>query len=278
MVDWRENLNWIVGSITATIGGVLAYLQEYEFLGTLFGTVIGAGIAYFVQGRTQKRTWKREYSVKIVEEVYGALYNSIIGIIRNLEEKYYNGLDFSIWRGFQVQHRYFMVDEEFRNRLDSFSESVEKYTKACLQLQQRILPNILKQAIKEVFNVEVEGKPNLEVNYVKNQKNFSTKTLTLDKLTKSYSLSEIVDETLKYEDKSIISNISVNINAKKPYSSGWFNCSESKKVEIFWGTCLKKMKSHETYVFIVEENERLLKETQKIKKELIKRIEEPWKI
>ncbi len=278
MVNLRENLKWLVGSVTATIGAILAYLQEYEFLGTLLGTVIGAGIAYFVQGRTQKRTWKREYSIKIVEEVYGALYNSIIGMIRNLEEKYYNGLDFSIWRGFQVHYRYLMVDEEFRKRLDSFYESVEKYTKACLQFQNRILLNIVKQAINQVFNVEAEGKPNLDVGYTKNKKQFAHSTILQDNLLKKFSLSEFVDEALKYEDKSRISDIAININFAKADQSGWFRSYDTKEIERFLELCRKEMKENETYTFIIKENDKLLKEAKSLKKELIKRIQEPWEI
>lgn len=278
MVNLRENLKWLVVSVTATIGAILAYLQEYEFLGTLLGTVIGAGIAYFVQGRTQKRIWKREYSIKIVEEVYGALYNSIIGMIRNLEEKYYNGLDFSIWRGLQVHYRYLMVDEEFRNRLDSFYESVEKYTKACLQFQNRILLNIVKQAINQVFNVEAEGETEFAVKYTKNKKDFSHRPILLEKLRNKYSLSKIVDEALKYEDKSRISNISININFMKADGSERVSSHEQKEIEMFWEVCLRKMDENETYTFIIKENEKLLKEAKNIKKELIKRIEEPWKI
>ena len=53
---------------------------------------------------------------------------------------------------------------------------------------------------------------------------------------------------------------------------------ETEKITAFWESCLKIVNDNETYQFIIEENEELLREAKSIKKELIRRIEEPWKI
>ena len=44
---------------------------------------IGAGIAYLIRKETEA-FWKREYSVKIAETVYGALYSDVKGVVIDL--------------------------------------------------------------------------------------------------------------------------------------------------------------------------------------------------
>ena len=113
MNDFRESLGWIIGSAVAGAVAVVSWIFESGLLATLLGIMIGAGLTYFVQTRTQKRTWEREYSIKIVEEVYGALFREIRSNIRTLKLKFYSGLSFQTWSTFQDDHRYFMVDEGF---------------------------------------------------------------------------------------------------------------------------------------------------------------------
>ena len=60
---------------------ILGILEQYEFMGAILATAIGAGIAYFVQTRTQNKIWRREYSIRIAEEVYGLLYGKLKRII-----------------------------------------------------------------------------------------------------------------------------------------------------------------------------------------------------
>lgn len=278
MVDLRDNIGWLIGSIGGVGAIILGYLQQYEFLGALLATTIGAGIAYFVQTKTQEKTWKREYSVKIVEEVYGDLFRDIKGIIRNLEKKFFTGLTFQNWTIFQEDHRYFMVDEKFRNRLDLFSQEIGKYNDSCFWLDNRILPKIMKQVATKIFGVECEGNLEFGVTYNKNNKKYSSWIKLNEKLRKNYSFADIKEDALRYDDKLEISNVELTINFLKTDGSSRFNSSDSNKIEMFWESCLKMLNKNETYQFIISKNEVILREAKSIRKELIKRIEEPWKI
>lgn len=277
LVDLRENLGWLLGSLGAVISLILGYLEEYVILGTLLGTAIGAGITYYVQTKMQKRAWKREYSIKIVEEVYGELFKDVNLAIQFLEKKFYKALSFRKWVQFQADYRYFMVDEKFRDRLSAFSRKVEEYNDSCNQLDNRILPKIMKQVATRVFGFEPEDKPSLDIRYKKKNKIHSTSPILNEKLRKKRSLSDIIDDALRYDDKSEISNVEVTVSFLKADRSS-FVSSDLEKIKVFWGSCLKIVNNNETYQFIVEENEELLREAKSIKKELIRRIEEPWKI
>lgn len=120
MADLRENLNWIISFILGGIATTLGWFFSSGLFSTLIGVIIGATIAYFVQSRTQKRLWKREYSIKIAEQIYGQLYGSMKQIINFLDRRDYVNVSFGFWETAQSDHRYFMVDERFRKRLDTF--------------------------------------------------------------------------------------------------------------------------------------------------------------
>lgn len=278
MNDLRENLGWIIGS---AIGGALAiasWVWESGLLATLLGIIIGAGIAYFVQTRTQKRTWKREYSVKIVEEVYGALFRDIRTHIRNLEQKAYSRFGFQSWQEFQEDHRYFMVDEKFRERLDELTKEIDKYSDSCYRLNNIIIPRILNKTALEIFGFEPADKINLSVTYKKNYENTGTGINILDKFKKRFSITEIQKDGLEYVDKSEISNVGLKINYRKSIGSGRFESDSVNQIKLFWEQSLEKLEKNETYQYIVSKNEIILKEIKNIKKELVKRIEKPWKI
>jgi hypothetical protein len=77
MTNSRENLGWLLGSIVTAIAMAVGWLISSGVVVNLLFLLIGFGITYFVQTRTQKRAWKREYSVKIVETVYGPFYKEL---------------------------------------------------------------------------------------------------------------------------------------------------------------------------------------------------------
>jgi hypothetical protein len=75
------------------------------------------------------------------------------------------------------------------------------------------------------------------------------------------------------EDNPNISNIQFTIRIYlldgKPH-----HFYDESKVEEFWKSCIKRMKKHDTYRFVIEENDRLLEEARKMNKEIGNRIEE----
>jgi high-affinity Fe2+/Pb2+ permease len=70
----------------------------FAIIGAVVGAVVGAGISYIVQTKTQRNAWKREYSVKIAETVYAALYSEVKGILSLLERGIFYTVSFGKWR------------------------------------------------------------------------------------------------------------------------------------------------------------------------------------
>ena len=132
-------------------------------LSALIGAVIGAGITYYVQTRTQKRAWKREYSIAIVEQVYGVICTEMKGIIMFLEKKYcVYRLGFDTWKQLQHDYKCFMVEESCRKRLDKFLENLERYSGAVVKLK---IDNLASgtQSSTQISTQAVEGPSNLKL-------------------------------------------------------------------------------------------------------------------
>ena len=272
MTDLRENLGLLVGSVATAIGVAISWLISSQIFTTLVAVLVGFFASYFLQRITQKKAWKREYSVKIAEEVYGGLFRDVKWIIRRLEEKYYGHLSFQKWREVQEDHRYFMVDERFRKRLDDFSQRVEEYNSAFIKLENTILPKITNEETERVFNVETDKGARLEVKYVERRHNVSTSPNIIKCLI--YQIHP-KDDALR--DKSEVSNVECPIQI--PQRNGKvFHSRDLAKFNEFWESCLRRSKRDKTYKFVMEETDKLLEEARKVKKEIIKRIEEPWKI
>jgi hypothetical protein len=272
MADSRENLGWIAGSVIAGIVAFLGWFYESGLLSTLVGIFVGAGIAYFVQTRTQKRAWKREYGVKIAEQVYGTLFRETKSLIRSLEKKYYFWIDFGGWKRIQEDHRYFMVDERFREKLDQFSDRAEEYSLATRRLRDEILPRVAIEETERIFEMKVDEKPRFNVNYMKGQKRFSTSP---DLVQCLISETRPIDHAIRNESE--VSGLECALEIK-PIDGQPIHSNDSTKIDDIWKSCLARMKEDKTYKFIIEENQELLEEARQVKKEIIKRIEEPWKI
>lgn len=271
MSDLRENFGWLVGSIATAIAMAFGWLISSEAVISLLFLLIGSGITYFVQSRTQKRAWKREYAVKIAETVYGSLFREVQNGIRSLERKSYWHLSFREWWEMKKDHRYFMVEEKFRAKLDEFLERVENYGRAVGELRNTVLPEILNEETERVFDVETEKTANLEVKYKEKHRNVSASTNTMECL-----ISETHPKDRALRNLSGISNVECLVDIRLR-DGKTFHSHDLEKFNEFWQSCLRRMKEDETYKFVIEENEKLLEEARNVKKEIVKRIEEPWK-
>ena len=283
MTDLRENLGWIVVSITAGASAILGWIFSLElltiFIGlftTLIGVLIGASITYFSQKKTQERAWQREYSIKIVEEVYGDLFKDIKNVIRYLEEKLTIHLTFLEWGQIQESHRYFMVDEKFRKKLDQFSLRISTYNDAVNRLENKILPRQVNKIAKKIFGVEPNTIPNLnvDVKYREDSRDFSVGLNTVRCLKDN---DDPIEYASRHEDGSEISDVRLSIHIQLRDGSA-FRSDKNQELDKFWQLCLKRRNEDKTYQFIIEEKPKLLVEATKMMKELVKRIEEPWKI
>lgn len=274
MTDWRENLGWLIGSIATAVTLAIGWLFESGFLNTIAGIAVGAGIAFFIQTRTQKRAWKRDYSVKIVEEVYGGLFTDIKSIIQYLEEKYYLCLNFSTWGRVQEEYKYFMVDEKFRKKLDKFSERVEKYDRAVIQLENTILPRIANEETRKLFDVDTDEHAKLEVEWVEAHRRTPTST-SPDVIRCLKRQTHPKDDALN--NKTEISDVECYVGILQR-NGKTFHSQDVSKFNEFWKLCLERMKEDEVYRFMMKEHGNLLEDARNVRKELVKRIEETWKI
>lgn len=272
MTDLGENLDWLIGSIVTAIALAIGWFISSGVVTNLLFLLLGAGITYFVQRHTQKRAWKREYSVKIVETVYGALFGDLKRIIRVLEGGGYPELSFGEWKDFQNDHRYIMVDERFRKRLDNFAEKVEKYRFAVYNLKNKVLPKIVNEETKRVFNVESDRNTELRVKYVEGN---DTSTTSLDIIECLLSKNQTPTQYfLRKKPKVLITEYFVRIQKIGKV----VDFRDSQKINEFWKSCLDRMFRDNTHNFVILEQQTILSESRKIMEEIVNRIQEPWKI
>jgi hypothetical protein len=280
MTSARESLGWIIGSTLAGIGAVLSWFYESGFLGIIVSVAIGAGISLFVQNRTQKNEWKREYSIKVVEQVYSQLFGDIEGFITMKKRKEYHNWGFGFWSTAQKDHRYFMVDNKFRVRLDAFSQKVQKYDDTINKLDYVILPKIIKDATREIFHEEPHSNEQvtLGLSYKKGGDNIGTSLNLVSNLKRKQNLQDMLNYAMGVDaGRAEISNIELRMSFLKADRSQ-FESKDFDKIAMLWESCLKMIENIPEHQFIFTENDRLLEEAKEIKKELIKRIEEPWRI
>jgi len=268
MTDLRENLGWIIGSILTALAVIIGWMVQSGIVVALVSVLIGAGISYFVQTRTQKRVWKREYSIKIAETVYGSLYRDAKWVIWYLEQKHLSPLHFEEWGRIQEDYRYFMVDEEFRDKLDAFFERVRRYNVSVHELRTKILPGIINEEAEGIFKTSVQ-EIKLDVRYKDGIDIVSTSPNIIECLI---SQTHPKDYVLRSNPEIVILEFHIMFGQVPT------DRSVEDKFDEFWGSCLKRMKEDKTYQSILGETDRLLEEARYVKKKLVERIQEPWKI
>ena len=270
MTDLRENLGWLVGSIATAVAMAVGWFISSGVVVNLLFLLIGAGITYFVQTRTQRKAWKREYSIKIAETVYGSLYRQVKSVVWSLEQKRLDPINFEEWGQLQQDHRYFMVDEKFRNKLDGFLEKVRKYSLDVHRLENEVLPRIIHEESKEIFKTDTEGvRIHVEIRYEEKARVISG---TYDIIECLISQTNPRDSVLKRHPEAEILEFAMKFG-QVPASS-----TAIGKFDDFWESCLRRMKADSNYQSLLQETNRLLEEAKSVKKEIVKRIEEPWKI
>lgn len=269
MTELHENLGWVIGGVVATIAAFLSWFFESGFLNTVIGIIIGASIAFFVQTRTQKRAWKREYAIKVVEEVYAPLFKNLKRVIEGLEERSYWAQLFETWREIRDSHKYLMIDEPFRTKIDDLDVALRKYSRAISKIRGEIT-KIFSEEARKILEISGDVEMQLDV------RGGNT----------GYGLgqSDIVNYLLKgkhpkerphksYPELKKVEVYDFVIKGGRP-----FHTNEIKKFDKFWWRCVERIRKNPTIQFVLKENERLLIETKKLKQELAKRIQEPWNI
>lgn len=270
MVDVRENLGWILGSIVTTIAIAVGWFVQSGAMTNLLFVLLGAGITYFVQVRTQKRAWKREYSVKIAETVYGELYKEVKSLQTTLESEGLWQIRFNKWEEFQRDHRYFMVEEKFREKLDSFLAEVNQYNLAIWRLRHETLPEIVNEEALRIFHTSVRADNiNLWIKYKEGDSVNQVKPDIIECLIRqTHPRNWVLEKGNKHEITEFLILFGQVDSGPSIYA----------KFDEFWAACLKRMKEETDYQHLVEKTNTMRQEAEYKRKELAERIEKPWKI
>jgi hypothetical protein len=260
---------------------IIGWMVQSGIVIAIVSVLIGAGISYFVTTKTQKRAWKREYSVKIAETVYGNLFKQIKSIIGYLQEKYnLYVVDFSQWKEFQQDHRYFMVDASFRARLDDFTHRLEEYSKAAVQLETEI-QKIIMEETERVFRTKTNEIPQVQIAYMTGKSGHSINPNLVQCLVSRTHPIRFAKTYVPEATDIGFTLIVTSVDGMKVFRVAPPITNEHTSLpdfDRFWQACLERMKKNESYKFVTEENGRILEDAQNLLKELSERIEEPWRI
>ncbi len=211
------------------------------------------------------------------QNLYGQLKKAILIIISRLEGKYYQDIHFRLWKNIRQDDRYHLFDKKLREQLDIFLEKIKKYSKTINELDNNIIPEIIDDAIINVFNVDRSSfdKITIYINLtIKNRPRFQTSISELGQhMKKNQSLTDIIHQKAKTNSIEIDEIELIQMLIPLPN----FDVNDDTKITKFWNTCLIKIENVPKLKFVVEENESLLKEAKKIKKTLIKRIKKTIK-
>jgi hypothetical protein len=271
MTDLRENSGWVIGSIATAIAMAVGWLTSSGVVVNLLFLLLGSGITYVVQTRTQKRVWKREYALRNTETVYGPLFQDADNRMTYIEESIPQQVFFIKWDEIKRTYQYLTIDEEFRNRLDRFAQKTWNYStrfQKIRQLAQDIAVEETQFAFPSFKNVypqfvikteREEGHHHINESLIRQEHPYTSalKNKKEEKHEYFIALNPIQSgqtSVLKYED-------------------------EVKAIfDAMWDKCHQRMEQNSDVQAIRKEYPEIIKELQSIRKELIRRIQEPWKI
>jgi hypothetical protein len=235
-------------------------------IGTILGVVLGAVISYYIQTKTQRNAWKREYSVKIAETVYAALYSNIKAIKSLLETGKFEIISFGTWQEFQNDHRHLQVrPDKFRKQLDEFLKKADDYDSDVMRLINNVFPDIAEKAAKKTFNLTIQD-INISVKGKQPSGRFEELNYNLvsclrerkhprDLLMESYPESEIISFSVNFGTNRIT-----------------VGTPDEAEFNEFWKLCLQLEDENEICKRVIQKQRELLNESKNIFIELQKRI------
>lgn len=140
----------------------------------------------------------------------------------------------------------------------------------------------MKDTAKEVFkedpHPDMPGIDNFSIFYRRGKTNTATSPKLTNFLKKKGELSDLINSEIRRNyEKEEISNISLKLTFVKVDRSS-FESTDTERITTFLEVCLKKIRDIPEHKFVIKDNDELLEEAKEIREELIKRIEEPWRI
>jgi len=250
------------------------------------GAIFGSILNYFFSKKTQEREWKKQQSKITAEEVYGPLGNQVKWIVWYLENYVLpKELNFEAWGVMQEDHRFYMVDEDFRCRLDKFFDMVRLYNLTSKVFRKETLPEIVRYQTGEIFGTEAQ----IELSVCYGRRGIFG--LGIEEKPSDYDEDTLQEHVyIKHETllEWLISQehpeqyISRNYGVFLPDTSEVVLAKERRSYteslfQEFWDSCTKKMKENEIYRNLRKATQTILEEARNLKEELAKRIREPWK-
>jgi hypothetical protein len=214
--------------------------------------------------KEERRARKRECPVNVVKEVLGPLFSGIKSIILPLEDKWYRRIALIEWREMQDDERYFVVDEAVREKLDVLNRRLEEYSNAIYKLKEIIIPDILDEEGERIFGTSID-KLGITIKYKERNKIISQSCNIVECL-----ISKIhpMDYVLKGDVEKELVDFEIEFG-QVPAGS-----QVRKKFDEFWQSCVTRMEKNDVYNFVIKENDKLLGEANRLKKEIAKRIQE----
>ena len=268
----REGVGWIIGSAIAGIGAFLSWFYESGLLAAIVGIVTGAGITFFVQSRTQKRAWKREYALKNTEAIYGPLYEDIDKVLSYCGEAFHYVYSHK-WREIKQTFQYLTIDEAFRKKLDDFYQRLDNYNndtqKAMDLINNRIteesriaFPSYGESRLQFTIRAARRGESNIDIN---------------ESLRLQQHPVRLAERNKRGNE---IQEYFIEFSPVKGGQIQHLHYEGENKVAFdrMWDTCHKKIEQDPLIQAVRKEYLEVTKGLQNIKKELVKRIQEPWAI
>ena len=268
----REGLGWIIGSAIAGIGAFLSWFYESGLFGTIISIVIGAGIAYFVQTRTQKRVWKREYALKNTEVIYGPLYENIDWALGSYDEAF-QGFYIKKWNEIKKTFQYLTIDEALKKKMDDFFQKLDKYNHD-VRMANQLIENVILKEYQTIFPSHGGLSPSFQIQSVR--RNGIPISISESIRLKRHPLELAEKGRRQGEHEEYVIGL-LDANAKQ---SQHLHYEGEVKADFdrMWNACHEKIERDPLIQSVRKEYPEIIKGLQDIKKELIKRIQEPWEI
>jgi hypothetical protein len=269
----------IVGVLVVLALFLLSWFFTFQPYVTLAGVIAGAVFSVMVQ----RLAWNRDDSIKAIEQVYSPLYGVILEVEKVLDKKEYGSWSFGHWAACVKDYRYFIVEAKFREKLDTFQERVKKRSETINRLENIIIPKIQYETVKEIFPDKPDTREvYLEIGFYHNDERLGGTSVPTSFHIKNQTSMESVNNNLikglflKKEEITKVHTKLIYWRADKPPDV--FESTNEADNAKFWNTCLNRVTLTSEYQFLVKEEPLLLDEARQIKKELIKRMGEPWKL
>jgi len=223
--------------------------------------------------RQEHRIWKREYALRNTETVYGPLFQYADAVLPyHANVIFPQSIAFHKWDEIKRTYQYLTIDDRFRDRLDAFSRKTEIYGERFHKVRQFANNTAVEEttiafpSYREVypqFIIKADGK---ESHY-----DISESLIRQEPPYISAQKHKKEDETHEYF---------ITLNPIKG-GKGSVLIYEGDIKRIFdemWDRCHKRMEQNSDVQTLRKEYPEMIEEMQSIRKELIRRIQEPWKI